>query len=221
MRENAQPLILFGGTFDPIHRAHARAALAVSRALGGAGARLLPNAVPPHRPQPWAGGEHRLAMVRHACSGHARLSADPWELSRPGPSYTLATLRHYRRLSGPHRPLVFLIGADSFAGLAGWHRWREFVALCHLAVVPRPGAPRPSLAVQHAFPQAPARLLMARPAGRRLMLRRPRLDVSATQVRTTLARTGHSTALSPAVMAYIHRHGLYTGSTINPDNEAS
>ena len=135
------PLILFGGTFDPIHRAHLRAALAVSRTLGDAPVHVLPNAVPPHRPQPLASGEQRLAMVRRACAGHKQLVADDWELRRAsGPSYTLATLKHYRRLIGA-RPLVFVVGADSFAGLNRWHRWREFPALCHLAVVPRPHSP--------------------------------------------------------------------------------
>ena len=115
--------------------------------------------VPPHRPQPLATGEQRLAMVRRACAGHKQLVADDWELRHPsGPSYTLATLKHYKRLIGA-RPLVFVVGADSFAGLHRWHRWREFPALCHLAVVPRPHSPPAPLSVQRAFPAAPASLL--------------------------------------------------------------
>ncbi|MFC6330669.1 nicotinate-nicotinamide nucleotide adenylyltransferase, partial [Alloalcanivorax gelatiniphagus] len=127
-----KPLILFGGTFDPIHRAHVHAALAVSRALGNAPVHLLPNAVPPHRPQPQASGAQRLAMVRQACAGHPQLIADDWELRERGgaPSFTLNTLKHFRRLIG-RRPLVFVVGADSFAQLDRWHRWREYAALCH------------------------------------------------------------------------------------------
>jgi nicotinate-nucleotide adenylyltransferase len=53
------PLILFGGTFDPVHQAHIRAARAVSKVLGNARVHLLPNSVPPHRPQPVASGEQR------------------------------------------------------------------------------------------------------------------------------------------------------------------
>ena len=60
------PLILFGGTFDPVHRAHISAARAVSKALQQAPVYLLPNAVPPHRPQPLADAGHRLAMLKLA-----------------------------------------------------------------------------------------------------------------------------------------------------------
>lgn len=216
--DNGAPLVLFGGTFDPIHRAHIRAALAVSRRLGGAEVRLLPNAVPPHRPQPQASAHHRLAMVRRACVGHPHLHADPWELSRSGPSYTLATLRHYRQQIGAQRSLVLLIGADSFAGLADWHRWPEFAALCHLAVVPRPGARMPPTQVRRAFPLAPASSLMRRPAGKRLMLQWPHLDISSSEVRQHLLKIGRSPALTPKVRTYIRRHRLYTVSVHHPDN---
>ncbi len=214
--DGGAPLILFGGTFDPIHRAHIRAALAVSRRLGGAEVRLLPNAVPPHRPQPHASASQRLAMVRLACVGHSRLHADGWELSRSGPSYTLATLRHYRQQIGAQRSLVLLIGADSFAGLADWHRWPEFAALCHLAVVSRPGAPTPPAKVRRAFPLAPASGLMRRPAGKRLMLKRPHLDVSSTDIRHHLLKHGRGPALTARVRTYIRRHRLYTV----PDNHS-
>ncbi len=187
-----------------------RAALAVSRALGEAPVHLLPNAVPPHRPQPSADGAQRLAMVRHACAGYPQLIADDWELRHPdgAPSFTLATLKHFRRHIG-RRPLVFVVGADSFASLDRWHRWREYAALCHLAVVPRPGAAPAPLRVQRAFPAANATLLRRRPAGRRLMLARPVLDVAATEIRRALAAGGPCPQLPAAVLAHIRRHGLY------------
>lgn len=215
------PLILFGGTFDPIHRAHVQAALAVSRALGNAPVHLLPNAVPPHRPQPLANGEQRLAMVRRACIGHRQLIADDWELRQaPQPSYTLATLKHYKRLIG-RRPLVFVIGADSLVSLNRWHRWQEFPALCHLAVVPRPHSPPAPFAVQHAFPEAPATLLRRRPAGRRLMLRHPSMSVSATDIRQALQRNSGNRHLPPAVLAHIRRLGLYNVDTVNTQDQSS
>tara|TARA_R110001606_G_scaffold81584_7_gene187746 strand:- start:23366 stop:24049 length:684 start_codon:yes stop_codon:yes gene_type:complete len=218
---SVQPLILFGGTFDPIHRAHVRAALAVSAVLGDAPVRLLPNAVPPHRAQPHADGAQRLAMVTLACAGHRPLTVDDWELRQPGPSFTHTTLKHFRHLIGDRRPLVFMIGADSLAGLDQWEGWRRFATLCHLAVVPRPGAPAPSLAISRAFPRGNASQLLRLAAGRRLMLTRPCLDVSATEVRETLAESGDCHALDPKVLAHIHHQGLYNVPATHSDNEAS
>ncbi|MED5388969.1 MAG: nicotinate-nucleotide adenylyltransferase [Pseudomonadota bacterium] len=202
------PLVLFGGTFDPVHRAHISAARAVSRVLGDAPVHLLPNAVPPHRPQPLANGEQRLAMLKLACKGHPCLIPDDWELRQNGPSYSLLTLEHYRGAIG-QRPLVFVIGADSFANLHQWHRWQDYAALCHLAVVPRPDSPLAADSVLGTFPEADADSLCRQPAGLRLMLKRPFLDVSATAIRQALETKGHCPALEPEVVAHIHRHHLY------------
>jgi nicotinate-nucleotide adenylyltransferase len=205
---DVRPLVLFGGTFDPVHVAHIRVAQAVSRALGHCPVHLLPNAVPPHRPQPVASAAQRLAMLELACADYPELVVDDRELRQAGASYTLLTLQDYRSRIG-ERPLVFLIGEDSLAGLHDWHRWREFPALCHLAVVARPGAPGPQAQVLAAFPQADADTLCNTAAGHRLMLSRPRLDLSATGVREALRRDGHCRALPASVMAYVREQHLY------------
>ena len=206
-RDNT-PLVLFGGTFDPVHRAHISAARSVSRVLGDAPVHLLPNAVPPHRPQPLADGAQRLAMLELACAEHPSLIPDDWELKQSGPSYSLLTLQHYREQIG-NRPLVFMIGADSFANLHHWHRWQDYAGLCHLAVVPRPESPLAADAVLSTFPEADADSIVQQPAGLRLMLQRPFLGVSATAIRQALAQKGDCPALDPAVVAHIHRHHLY------------
>ena len=203
------PLILFGGTFDPVHRAHISAARAVSKALRQAPVYLMPNAVPPHRPQPLADAGQRLAMLKLAIAAHPQLRIDDREVRRDGPSYTIDTLLELRR-DHAARPLVLVIGADSLAGLQHWHRWEEYPALCHLAVLPRPGAAAADEKVVDAFPRADASQLCALPAGRRLMLSAPNLDVSSTAIRRALAEKGHCPALDADVLAHIHRHGLYT-----------
>lgn len=202
------PLVLFGGTFDPVHRAHISAARSVSRVLGNAPVHLLPNAVPPHRPQPLADGEQRLAMLELACADHPCLIPDDWELQQSGPSYSLLTLQHYRAQIG-NRPLVFMIGADSFASLHHWHRWQDYADLCHLAVVPRPDSPQATDTVLATFPETQPERLMRHANGLRLMLQGPFLDVSATAIRQALAEKGDCPALEPAVVAHIHRHHLY------------
>lgn len=212
-------LALFGGTFDPVHQAHLSGARAVADTLG-CPVRLLPNAVPPHRAQPLATGAQRLEMLQLACQGQADLIPDDWELRQCGPSWSLNTLHHFRAEIGPSRPLVLVIGADSFATLHQWHRWQDYPALCHLAVLPRPGAVAPSAEVTAAFVETTAQALLARPAGCRLMLSTPWLDLSATGVRQDLARQGTSAALPAPVAAYIRAHRLYNVPSEGPLNDS-
>ena len=215
------PLILFGGTFDPVHRAHISAARAVSKALQQAPVYLVPNAVPPHRPQPLADAGQRLAMLKLAIAAFPQLHIDDRELRRDGPSYTIDTLLELRR-EHPARPLVLVLGADSLAALQYWHRWQEYPALCHLAVLPRPGATAADERVLGAFPRAVASQLCTLPAGRRLMLPAPNLDVSSTAIRRALAEKGRCPALDADVLAHIHQHGLYTGPVnASPNDEDS
>lgn len=206
---DAGPLVLFGGTFDPVHVAHIRCAQAVSRALGHAPVQMMPNAVPPHRPQPGADGRHRMAMLELACRDHPELIPDARELERGGDSYTVDTLRGLRRQLGD-RPLVFMVGGDSYADLDNWNSWEALPALCHLVVVERPGAAEPPPRVRDSFRAATtATELLACPAGLVLRLTRPRLDLSATGVRTQLRETGHCRAVPDRVMDYIRANHLY------------
>ena len=209
MRSDVSPLVLFGGTFDPVHVAHIRCAQAVSRALGHAPVHLMPNAVPPHRPQPGASGRQRMAMLELACREHPELIPDERELVRGGDSYTVDTLREIRREIGD-RSLAFMVGGDSYADLHRWKNWRDYSALCHLVVVARPGADQPDAEVEQRFTRTDEpEALMARPAGCVLLLSRPRLDVSATGVREQLRRNGHCRAVPRPVLDYIREHHLY------------
>ncbi|HJU25904.1 MAG TPA: nicotinate-nucleotide adenylyltransferase, partial [Rhodanobacteraceae bacterium] len=132
-----RPLAIFGGTFDPIHIGHLRAAWEASEALD-AEVRMVPAKIPPHRPQPVACASERVAMLRAALAGQDRLGLDLRELEREGPSYTFDTLRSLRVQFGGERPLVLMIGADAFAGLSTWHRWRELFGMAHMCVLTRP-----------------------------------------------------------------------------------
>ena len=185
-----RPLAIFGGTFDPIHIGHLRAAWEASEALD-AEVRLLPAKIPPHRPQPIASASERAAMLRVALAAQTRLGLDLRELERAGPSYTFDTLASLREEFGSARPLVLLIGADAFAGLAEWYRWRELFDLAHMCVLTRP-------AQIPAMPDALAAEVAARrtddiaalrqsPAGRVLDMVVSALGISATRIRALLA----------------------------------
>jgi nicotinate-nucleotide adenylyltransferase len=185
-----RPLALFGGTFDPIHNAHLRVAWEAAEYLD-ADVRLLPANVPPHRDQPRASAEQRAALVRAALLGQQRLALDTRELLREGPSYTVDTLLDVREEIGDERPLVLLVGADAFAGLPQWHRWKELFDLAHIGVLTRPGSGgalptelRTKIASRRC---SEPRFVREAPAGRVLTIPVTPLDISASQIRELLA----------------------------------
>jgi nicotinate-nucleotide adenylyltransferase len=185
-----EPIVILGGTFDPVHIGHLRVALEASEALA-APVRLMPAHVPPHRPAPVASAAQRVAMLRVALAGQDRLQLDTRELDRSEPSYTVDTLRQMRTEFGASRPLILLLGADAFAGLPTWHDWRDLFNLAHVAVMTRPGHDaRLPADLETEVVARRARLaadLRATPSGKVLDLPVTLLEVSASAVRASLA----------------------------------
>jgi nicotinate-nucleotide adenylyltransferase len=208
-----RPLAILGGTFDPVHFGHLRVAWEAAEALD-AELLMLPAAVPPHRAQPGATAAMRLAMLDAALAGQDRLRADPRELRREGPSYSIDTLLELRAEIGASRPLVLLVGADAFAGLSTWHRWREIFDHAHVGVLSRPGQGgvfEAELAGEwFARRIEAAAALREAPAGRILPLAVTPLEISASAIRGLLAAGRSPRFLLPdAVLELIAREGLY------------
>jgi nicotinate-nucleotide adenylyltransferase len=214
-----QPIGLLGGTFDPIHLGHLRLAEELGEALGLAEVRFIPTGTPPHRGQPQASRDDRLAMVRLAIVGNPRFVVDAHEIHKTDPCYMVDTLTELRAECGSERPLTLFLGTDAFLGLTTWHDWRRLFALAHLAVAHRPGFD--PVTRQAAMPDALARELAQRrtessadlhstPAGRIYLYATTQLDIAASRIRG-LIRSGHSARylVPDAVLDYIERHRLY------------
>lgn len=210
---------LFGGTFDPVHYGHLRAADDVRKALDLGELRLLPAGDPPHRSVPGASAAHRLAMLKLAIEEFPGLAIDAREMARTGKSYTLLTLQELRAES-PQRPLVLVVGADAFAGLPAWHRWNELFDLAHLVVVTRPGTDLEgtlSAALDDEWTRRRTThrgVLETRTAGAILRIRITPQPISATAIRQALSLGPKGIAsvrglLPAAVLAYIERNQLY------------
>ncbi|HXP01392.1 MAG TPA: nicotinate-nucleotide adenylyltransferase [Luteibacter sp.] len=192
-----RPLAILGGTFDPIHHGHLRAAWEAAEALD-AEVRLVPARTPPHRPPPVADAAGRVALLRAALSGQDRLAMDTRELDRDGPSFTVDTLASLRAEIGPDRPLVLLVGADAFAALASWHLWRDLFTFAHIGVLTRPGAvhePSAELADFIAERRAPRPL---GPSGLVVDIPITPLDIAATAIRESFAAGGEPRFLLPS-----------------------
>ncbi|MCB4360195.1 nicotinate-nucleotide adenylyltransferase [Quatrionicoccus australiensis] len=216
----SEPLGIFGGTFDPVHFGHLRLAEESIGHLGLGGVRWIPAGQPPHRGAPQVTAAQRLEMVRRSTAGNARFSVDASEVEAAAPSYTIHTLERLRRELGSAQSLVLLVGADAFAGLASWHRWRDILALAHIAVSHRPGFPveMASLPAELASEFNARRLsdvagLKASASGAIVTFAMTQLAISATQIRKLLANDLSARYLLPdAVLDYIQTNSLYRNS---------
>lgn len=200
-----------GGTFDPIHTAHLRATQEVAEALSLSQVRFIPGKLPPHRSQPDATADQRLAMVELAIASNERFLADDRELRREGYSYTVDTLRSLRQELGESEPLVLILGLDAFQGFTSWHEWEAITTLAHLAVTSRPDyTAQPLQAWAQAMQTDNAEELRNSPAGKLFFTDTTALAISATDIRHQQQEQRSIRYLLPdAVYDYIQHQNLY------------
>lgn len=189
---------LFGGTFDPVHRAHVALAHEALRALSLDEVRWVPAGQPWQKPGALTPAEHREAMLRLAIAGESRFVLDRIELEREGPSYTIDTVRALQSVR-PDAACFLIIGGDQFARLHTWRDWPELLQRVTLAVAERPGTPT------QAHPE------VERAARQRVPL--PPVDLSSTDIRRRVAAGLEITQLVPPEVArYIDLHRLYAAA---------
>jgi nicotinate-nucleotide adenylyltransferase len=175
---------VLGGTFDPVHNAHMAIARTALDQLGLEKILWIPTGTPRYRQPARTPATHRVAMLKLAVEGEPRYAIDERELAAGHSGYTLDTLKS---LGG--KP-VLLLGADQYAKLETWYRWREILELARIAVFARPG--------------------WSAPDGRAQFVAMDQLDISASDIRARLARSEDVSTLVPArVLDYIRQHRLY------------
>ncbi len=204
-------VLLYGGAFDPPHRAHLELPPLARATLGCELLVYIPAAAAPLKAGPVASDAHRLGMLRAGLAGVSRAAIATLELDRAGASYTVDTLRAIRDLR-PAAALRFLIGADQ---ARQFHRWREHEAILTLAVpavMLRPPLDDPdTLLAEMADHWSDDQLAAWRPR----FIELPPIDASSTRARELLGageRGGElRSLLTPPVLGYIEENSLYTG----------
>jgi nicotinate-nucleotide adenylyltransferase len=188
---------LYGGTFDPIHLGHLRAAENAREALALDLVAFVPAAVPPHRGAPLSAAADRLTMARLATAAYPAFEAWDIELAREGPSYTVETVDALVAARASDW-FVLVVGADTWPEIPSWREPQRLLALVEVAVVDRPGFP-----CAEPTPPFPGARRARRVAG-------PGLPLSASAIREH-ARSGRSVRfLVPDPVAdYIGERRLY------------
>ena len=209
---------LFGGTFNPIHLGHLRSAEEICESFQLDQVIFIPASHPPHKkkegllPAPL-----RAEMVRLAVSDNPRFSFSEIELERPGKSYSLDTIEHFRHHFGPQTHLYFILGLDAFLEISTWKEYAALFGLCHFVVMTRPGFEkyfiREYLPVEldGDFCYDTQQGGYAHVSGFFIYPREiTALDISSTRIREYLG-AGRSVKylLSPLVEAFIHKQKLY------------
>ena len=190
---------LFGGSFDPVHNAHLALARQALQELRLDQLRWVPAGQAWQKSRPLAPAVHREAMLRLAIAGEPRFVLEGCELRRPGPSYTLDTVRELQAAT-PAAQWFLVIGQDQYAALHTWFGFEQLLPLLTLAVARRPGAQA----------EADARVR----AAAQVALSLPPTAVSATELRARLAAGQDiSTLVPPPVALYIRQQGLYRGTS--------
>ncbi len=183
---------LFGGSFDPVHSAHLALAHAALRDAALDQVRWIPAGHPWQKTRTLTAAVHRAAMVALAIEGEPRFVLDRIELDRPGPSYTLDTVRALQAAQ-PGAQWFLIVGQDQQAGLPTWHGVDELRNLVTLAVAGRPGVPA-----------------VAPSSGAVCAIAMPPMTLSSTEVRARCAAGLPIDQMVPKQVArYIDQHGLY------------
>jgi len=131
---------IMGGTFDPIHLGHLRAAEEIYLAFGLDRIIFVPAARPPHKEEGvGASALHRYEMVSLATVFTPSFTVSPIELKRPGKSYSVETVREFFRIYGPETRISFILGVDAFLEIGSWREAPELLRLARLIVTARPG----------------------------------------------------------------------------------
>jgi len=187
---------VMGGTFDPIHHGHLVAASEVAHHFELDEVVFVPTGRPYQKSEREVSApEDRYLMTVIATASNPRFSVSRVDIDRPGPTFTIDTLRDIAKIYGPQAELYFITGADALGAILGWQNADELFQLAHFVGCTRPGhhLHDPGL-----------------PEGRVTLLEIPALAISSSECRQRVAKGEPIWYLVPdGIVQYINKRGLY------------
>lgn len=238
MAESKRSVVIWGGTFDPVHLGHLLSAKELALTLGYESLTLMPCGDAYHKDHRITPANHRLAMLQLAVqdlnesvvqktgnkAGQSILQVDNRETQRSGATYTVETLKELRDEMGPNAHLVWVMGTDAAQGLHKWYQWQHVFELANVIVVARNGeqfepevtwpATQLSSEQHQAFKQ--------QSHGHFMTVSLTPVDISSSRLRQLLAtpkqqlseqeQASVDTHVPQVVLNYVEQHGLYQGN---------
>ncbi len=191
-------VVVFGGTFDPIHNGHIAIAKCLRDELDPDSVVMIPTGRPWLRPDaPIATPEDRLRMVELAVENEKQIEVSDVDIVRDKTTYSIDTIQDLRPRYGLDCDFILAVGADAVPDLHRWHRYEELVEECTFAVVERPGSP---LDDTTSLPK------------NSFVIRGPMISISASEIRSIIEQgdlADVANLLPGSVLRFIIEKGLY------------
>lgn len=208
---------ILGGTFNPIHLGHLRVAEEVGGKLDLESVYLIPSSIPPHKiTHQVADFSHRLEMVRLASKISPVLKVWDIEGQRPGPSYSIKTLRLFHSHFGPNLELFFIIGTDAFLWIKTWKEYKDLFRYASFVVINRQELKKDELfsfieSLDAGLVWNNKKKCFCHPMGTDLFsMNTTIMDISASRIRQMVARDESIRFIVPEIVRkYIKKKGLY------------
>jgi nicotinate-nucleotide adenylyltransferase len=200
---------IVGGTFDPIHNGHLCPVFGLSKDILFDRVHYVLSARPPHRTAPSASIHHRYRMLELALEPYLLFEADDQEIHRPGPSFTLWTLRRLRQQYEDHS-LCLILGLDAYLGIHKWYRWPDIASMANIIVLTRPGWKLPD-----GVDGGDAQQIAAHTSGAVMFWNSLEMPIASTDIRRCIGN-GEDTGrqMPPAVLNYIYANDIYGANSL-------
>ena len=199
-------VVLFGGTFDPVHVGHTAVAQAAKEKTGAERfVFILARKSPLKRLGPVAGDKDRVQMLELAIKERDGFEVSRWEIERRGNNYTIDTVRHFKQVYAG-AAVYWLMGADQVPELGRWYKVEQLIDECELSVMYRGGFEKPDFEI-YRDKWGDKRVTKLKSN----VIETPLVDVSSTEIRVRLARGEDVEGMvDEQVREYILARGLYS-----------
>ncbi len=192
---------IYGGSFNPIHNGHIHVAKSAINDFRLDRVIFVPSRISPHRSiDEYIPGSERVKLVRMAIKDDARMRCSDWELRQDRVSYTIFTVRHFRK-KYPDADLFLLVGSDMLLSFDSWNSYQDILAEAELIVVSRHDGD---------MAQLEAKAEELRRFGRISISCTPPLEISSSEIRKKIAKNeDFACYLNESVVQYIGMMGYY------------
>ncbi len=210
---------IFGGTFNPIHMGHLKAARRVQRKYLLKNVLFIPSYIPPHKESiEIASPIHRLKMVELALASYPQFIPSSIEIDAREKSYSIITLRKIKKLF-PKTLILFILGIDAFLEIDTWKDYHQVLKQCFFVVISRPGYRLQDArrVIEGKYKERMAEVLEDEEIREDMftsykifLFPMDSLDLSSTEIREKIKRGDSVKGMVPeAVEIYIDKNSLY------------